>query len=202
MNRLVLLLAASLMAVSLAANGSIAQPLLDLGGPAADSFGRPPLVKPGSFPLPPDDRHRKHLEQLRMFKLLELLDLSEDQEDEFIVAFRRQRRKHRDLDRRRMALVDSMAVSLRGKVPAEKAIYRAADKLAAMEAEGRALRDRFINRARSILTAQQFGRLIIFESRFELEMLRTLNAFRSRGGRGKQRGFRDLHDSQFTGERR
>lgn len=129
-------------------------------------------------------RQRKYIEQLRLLKLLELLDLDQDQEVPFITAFNSMRRDGSDLDNRRAALTEQLADGLREQTISDEQTYDLIDKIATIESQKRKLMVAFLKHARDILSAPQLGRLVVFQDRFELELLERVQAFRKRGHRG------------------
>jgi Spy/CpxP family protein refolding chaperone len=149
-------------------------------------------------PSPPDDYRRgqgqrgekrgrmgwgkesKHIEQFRLLKLLELLDLKEDQEVDFIKAFRTMRSERRDLHEKRMELVNRLADGLRDQNIADNEIREHVQQISELaKQEGRVMDD-FFSTAQRILTPQQLGKLIVFQERFELELLEGVREFQER----------------------
>ena len=138
---------------------------------------------------PPEERaemhrQRKYIEQLRLLKLLELLDLDQNQEVPFITAFHAMRQEGCDLDSRRVALTEQLADGLREQTISDKQTYDLIDKIVAAELQKRELMVAFLSQAREILSARQLGGLVVFQDRFELELLERVQAFRKLGRRG------------------
>ena len=131
-------------------------------------------------------KQRKHLEQLRLLKLLDLLELGEDQELEFIAAFSAIRRKLRDLDREKSDLVNRLSEGLREKTMSDSEIHNLIDSLAQTDKRKLEKTAEFQKKVKGILTAKQLGKLVVFNDRFEFELLERIRAFRERnpGGRG------------------
>ncbi|MDH4155780.1 MAG: hypothetical protein OEW00_00690 [candidate division Zixibacteria bacterium] len=125
----------------------------------------------------------KHLEQFRMLKLLELLDLNEDQEVAFITGFRSFRRSLRQLDEQKGKLLADLAGGLKDETISEREIDRHIGEIMKLEQERRQKMDDFLREARGVLTPQQMGKLVIFQERFEFELLDKVRAFRERAGR-------------------
>jgi Spy/CpxP family protein refolding chaperone len=125
-------------------------------------------------------KERKHLEQFRLLKLLELLDLKEDQEVDFITAFRTMRRERRELHEKRIEFVGKLADGLREQNLSDddirSLIYQITESA---KQEGRVM-ENFLSTAQKILTPQQLAKLIIFQERFEYELLEEVRAFRER----------------------
>ena len=127
---------------------------------------------------------KKHLDQFRMLKLLELLDLNEKQEVPFIMAFDEFRRSTRELEEERQHLVGNLASGLKDASISENEISALITSIDKNEVARNAARGVFRDKVKSILTANQFGKLIVFEERFELQLLEQIREFRERRGRG------------------
>jgi hypothetical protein len=125
-------------------------------------------------------QRRRHLDQLRMLKLLQLLDLREDQEVEFMHSFSTLRRQQRDVQEERKEEIDRLAALLKEGSPTLGEVDRAIDHLRALEDRRSVAQDRFVAKAHEILTAGQLGHLVVFQDRFEKEMLGNLREFQYR----------------------
>jgi Spy/CpxP family protein refolding chaperone len=122
----------------------------------------------------------RYLEQFRMLRLLELLDLADDQEVEFITRFHSLRRSIRQLDQQKEKHLADMSSGLKtGKISDEE-INKHVDELLKLEELKRQKMMDFISEARNILTPQQLGRFMVFQERFEFELLDKVRAFRER----------------------
>ncbi|MEA3297008.1 MAG: hypothetical protein U9R56_04015 [candidate division Zixibacteria bacterium] len=148
-------------------------------------------------------KQRKHLEQLRLLKLLELLDLSEDQELEFITAFSAMRRKLRNLERDKSDLMILLAEGLRERTLSDSEVYDLIDNIVQTDKQKIGEIAEFRKKAREILTAEQLGRLIVFNDRFEYELLERVRAFHERhpGGRGAGTGNPDISGDYIENDR-
>ncbi|RKX27652.1 MAG: hypothetical protein DRP45_00400 [Candidatus Zixiibacteriota bacterium] len=125
-----------------------------------------------------EDRQRKHLEQLRMLKMLELLDLNEDQEIQFLTAYQSVRKEHRRLEKEKRELIDVLAQELHSASPNNDRIDELVSLIRAKEQEKYRLTYEFMDKIRSVLSSVQIARLIIFNERFEAEMLERIKSFR------------------------
>lgn len=123
-------------------------------------------------------QQRKHLEQLRLLKMLELLDLDADQEVPFLTAFNTMRREHRKVDQQVRALIDSLAQHVEDADSGDERINEIVDHVLVLESQKHAIRSGFISQARSMLTAEQLGKFVIFQKRFESELLERVGRFR------------------------
>ena len=132
-----------------------------------------------------DEDRQKHLEQFRTLKLLELLDLKEDQEVEFLTSFRKIRDTHKDLDDEKREMLGSLSEDLAaGKVDKHR-LELALESYFQIEKRRQDAQMHFIDKIKSILTPEQTAKFILFEERFERELLEQVKAFHDRrqGGR-------------------
>ncbi len=142
----------------------------------------------------------KHVEQFRMLKLLELLDLREDQEVEFITLFHRMRSQQRELRFKRVAVLEMLSDGLQPGEYAEVEVARAVRQLLQESRNEIDLRENFLKDAGNILTPIQLGRLILFQERFELELLGAVRAFRERMAERRKELESSAADSLRQGE--
>lgn len=125
-------------------------------------------------------RFDKHIEQFRILKLLELLDLQENQELDFITVFHKMRRERRLLRESRTRLVGELAKGLRAETVSDDEINRLIREISELgRQEGQVMED-FLTEAREILTPQQLGRFLVFQERFEFELLEAVKSFQQR----------------------
>jgi len=144
-------------------------------GPMGGDPTRPgPLMDPESF-----SEQRKHLEQLRMLKMLELLNLTNEQEIPFLTAFNAVRQKHDEIESQSRKYVDQLAAGLEDSSLSDAQIYQLVDKVAEGMRQQVNMIDAFMMKAKNILTAEQFDKLVIFHARFEVERLEKLGRFRA-----------------------
>lgn len=134
----------------------------------------------------------KHIEQFRILKLLELLDLQEDQELEFITLFHSMRRDRRQLHESKTELLEQLGNGLREQTIADDEINRLVVEIQNLGRQESRKIDDFLIEARKILSPEQVGRFIVFQERFEFELLKAVKTFREdrqgRFGQKKQPG--------------
>ncbi len=128
-----------------------------------------------------DDEHMKNLENLRLLKLLETLELKKDQSDKFIVEFADFRQKMKDLASSVNAQVDSLADQLNQPNPDDREIMDRVNKIENLRAKRPVLMKELHDAVKEFLTPVQMGKLVVFEERFERELLEKVRGFR-RGG--------------------
>lgn len=139
-------------------------------------------------PEPPPDfqkggpHHRwrqmaESMENLRLLKLLEAVDLTEEQSAKFIPLFQSYRKdfkasldERRELVGRLVDLVDSNAT--------DEQLNAGIQKLTDLKDKMLKQRDDFLSKCRGILTTKQVAKLVIFQERFEREILKSLKEFR------------------------
>lgn len=146
-------------------------------------------------PWPPMDREsfenqRKHIEQLRLLKMLELLNLSKEQEIPFLTAFNETRQKGDDIEAQTREYVDQLSAGLEDGSLGDTDIYKLVEKISDGVRSRMKLVDEFLAQAKGMLTAEQYGKLVIFHMRFEAQMLEQLKSFRDnrRQGHGQGQG--------------
>lgn len=151
-----------------------------------------PPPGPGNRGRQGKGRQQRHLEQLRILKLLELLDLAEDQEMQFLSAFRGVRRQHRQLGQERKELLDQLAASLHRETINERKIIKLVDLINENDLKRKSVQNVFLSDAREVLSVEQLGRLVIFQERFEAELLQGVSYFRARK---EYQRVKQMHDS-------
>jgi len=129
-------------------------------------------------------RQRKHLEQLRILKMLELLDLSEDQEVPFLTAFNSMRQEQHGLEQQTQAVLDSLADEIHSGSASEGRLNTLIDRAKSLEQEKFRRLMVFMDEARTMLTPEQMAKLLIFQKRFEAELLEQVGRFRRGMGGG------------------
>jgi len=156
-------------------------------GPMGQDVPMPPggPMSPGAF-----ENQRKHIEQLRLLKMLELLDLTDQQEIPFLTALNEARQQREEFEKSNRERIEALAEGLESKTLTDAQIYKLVDditnglKLQLQNVDG------FLAKSRGILTAEQYGKLVIFQMRFEVEMLEQLGRFREfrRQGQSQDKG--------------
>jgi Spy/CpxP family protein refolding chaperone len=133
------------------------------------------------------EQRRKHLEQFRTLKLLELLDLDEEQEVAFITSYRSVRKARQALDSKREELLDELATGLREESVSEDRIKQIAHKLRNADEEKLELQTSFLGKMEKVLRPEQYGKLLVFQGRFEMELLKATRGMgRNKMGRGQR----------------
>ncbi len=151
----------------------------------------PPGQGPGPGRMMDGKMHRgeiRHVEQLRMLKMLELLDLGEDQEVEFITRLRAFRKSLRAINEEKESHVTKLAEGLHDGQLTDSQINDLIDSIREVGDRLRAESGRFIDDCRGMLTAPQLGKLVVFEMKFERELLGRIRAFREEGRMRRMQG--------------
>jgi hypothetical protein len=133
--------------------------------------GRPDM--PG-----PNMEQRKHLEQLRILKMLELLNLSKEQEVPFLTAFNRMREDLRGFEEQANQLTDSLAAELQSGKAEESRLRSLISRIKEFDQKKHERLMSFIDQSETMLTTEQVGKLMIFQRRFERELLEQVGRFR------------------------
>lgn len=129
-------------------------------------------------------RRRKNLEQLRILKMLELLNLGEDQELPFLTAFNSMRQGQRELEQQTQAVLDSLSVEMQSGSASEARLNSLIDRAKSLDREKFDRVMAFMDEARAMLTSEQMAKLLIFQKRFEAELLEQVGRFRRGMGGG------------------
>jgi hypothetical protein len=168
----------------------------DLGPPGGQPWemDNPPdfWAQAGDYPdsEPPGmQKQRRYLEQLRMLKLLEMLDLKEDQEVEFITNFRAMRQNLEDLEAEHHSILDEVSRHIDAGDVDDRLVERTSEQLVQIAQRKIEVVSSFFNEAKKTLTPEQMAKLMIFQERFDRELLERVRAFRERGmHRGNPQG--------------
>lgn len=140
-------------------------------------FGDPRQRGLGNF----DKRgmHKKNLENLRLLKLLEVLDLEDDQNDQFISAFSKFRKKSKSIREDIEHEITSLAEYLGWENKSDNVIMEKVDLIAKIKDNFEKERRKFFEKIKGILTAEQLGRMMVFQERFERELLEQVRGLRA-----------------------
>ena len=145
-----------------------------MGGGMPQMRGRPDM-----------ERQRRHLEQLRLLKLLEVLDLGDNQEEPFLSAFQAMRKAQRALDEQKGELLGRLSLQIQSTSKDDRKVNALVDSVVSLEDQKRVAIRGFFDKARTILTAEQAGKLLVFQERFEYELLERVREFRGRNRMGR-----------------
>lgn len=136
------------------------------------------------------DKTAANIEDLRFLKLMETLELNEEQSETFLPIFYTFRKDMKSLHGERRALVDSLKEMAAGPDDEER-IKSGLFRLRENQKQILARQNEFLTTCETILTTRQLARLVVFQERFERDMLESLREFRKRGsgmwktGKGK-----------------
>ncbi|MFH2049483.1 MAG: hypothetical protein ABIJ12_08555 [bacterium] len=150
---------------------------------------------PPDLPFPPDDQkfdqsRQKFLEQLRILKLLELLNLDENQDIEFMQLYRKHRNEVKENENEHNLIMAELSEGLKNESISDANIIRLTAEVEKNIDARIGLEKSFLNNSKKILSAEQFGKLVVFQERFERELLEQVRQFRNqeRFGPGQGRG--------------
>lgn len=114
------------------------------------------------------------LEQLRMRKLQEFLELSDVQRDKLVPLLRESRREQRQLDIDRRRAVEELAEEVKSNHPDDRELAALMTQIRSIEMQRSELKESFLTKAEDILGPVQMAKLVIFEARFEMELLERM----------------------------
>ncbi len=123
--------------------------------------------------------HMKNLENLRLLKLLEVLDLGEEQNDLFISAFSKFRKNSKSIREKVEGEITILAEHLKQDNKSDNVILEKVDSIVKMKEDFEKERKKFFEKVKDILTAEQLGRMMVFQERFERELLERVRGFRA-----------------------
>lgn len=123
-------------------------------------------------------KHADNLENLRMLKLLEVLDLNEQQNTEFIALFASFRKENREIREKIDVEVEALIELLKEDKPSEDAVKEKVEKIESLKKEIFRSIENFGEKSKQILTVVQQGKMIVFQERFERELIKSVRGFR------------------------
>jgi len=126
--------------------------------------------------------HEKNLENLRLLKMLELLELDEEQTGQFIAIFSQFRQDMKRLHDSAQVEVEVLANLLNMEEIDEGKVLTSVAKIQNTREQRMERMKELQKKSQAILTVKQLGKLVIFEERFDRELLESLQGFRGRGG--------------------
>ncbi len=138
--------------------------------------------------------HARNLDNLRLLKLLETLDLNDEQNDRFIAAFSKFRRESRESFDLLQAHVDTLVNLLNSETPDDKVILKEVAEIERLKDYQLSLRKKMHDEVAEFLTPVQIGKLVVFDERFERELLEKVRGFRRQSHPDEGE---DIMDSKF-----
>jgi len=121
----------------------------------------------------------KNIENLRLLKLLEVLDLNDEQNDLFISAFSKFRRDSRLIREKVESEIAFLAEYMKQAGRSDDVILEKVDSIVVMKENLEKERTKFFEKIKDILTAEQLGKMMVFQERFERELLEQVRGFRA-----------------------
>jgi Spy/CpxP family protein refolding chaperone len=128
----------------------------------------------------PWDKMSANIENLRMMKMLEAVNPDEKQSEKFVPLVYAFRRDMKEIIEERNAQVDKIKESLKNDA-GDNEIKAELDELRENKTKLDGRIDKFLGDCEEILSTKQMARLVIFQERFEREMLKSLREFRRHG---------------------
>jgi hypothetical protein len=137
------------------------------------------------FGPPQGPRNMERIERLKKVRLVEMLDLKEEQSVRFFARLNEHEDAMRALGREKMDLLDRIERLVRNEAEA-KEFEAMFPQMAAIEERIGAERKKFFDGLTDLLSAEQRGKLLLFERQFERELREAMKEVRERrrGGDG------------------
>ncbi|SYZ74292.1 exported hypothetical protein [Candidatus Zixiibacteriota bacterium] len=124
------------------------------------------------------EQRMKNLENLRLLKLMEVLDLSDEQSPKFIEAYSSFRNDTRQINYDLQSAVDSLADNLTSGEIRKDQIDKSISRIASLRSLREQRLAQFHEKIAGFLTPEQMGKLVVFEERFERELIENIRGFR------------------------
>ncbi len=129
---------------------------------------------------PPQDMggpRPERLEKFRKMRLIEVMKLSEEDAVRFFAKHNTHEDAQRDLLKARNEALDKIEDMVRGKAD-DKGIQKLTEDIQAIDQKMFNERQRFHDDVRKLLTAEQFGKLLVFERNFGRQVKDALQEMR------------------------
>lgn len=153
------------------------------------------LVEPNKKNQIERQRRRSYFEQFRVRKIQEFLELSEDQKEAFIKSFRQLRKEMVMAHKSRQELMKQLKKAIRKPGSSESQIYEIFAGIKLSRETEEQIRSRFMDRSKTLLSARQFGMLVLFQEQFDAQILGKLGERRrTRGPKGMKPPRRMMQD--------
>jgi Spy/CpxP family protein refolding chaperone len=124
------------------------------------------------------EQRAKNLENLRLLKLMEVLNLSDEQSPKFIEAYASFRKDSRQINDNIQSAVDSLAGYLASPNINNDLITKSISQITSLKAQREQRLTEFHKKIEGFLTTEQMGKLVVFEERFERELIENVRGFR------------------------
>lgn len=120
----------------------------------------------------------KRLERLRMMKLMDLLDLDAEAETVVMSHVQRHHKQMFQLMKNHQKKIDQLANGLKKNKLSDNEIIERINEIDKLERERQNKIGEFHLKAKEMLTAEQLGKLYVFQARFGGEVLEKMRNFR------------------------
>jgi Spy/CpxP family protein refolding chaperone len=136
---------------------------------------------PGDNPEQGESREkiRENIETLRMWKLLEALDLTSEQSAQFLPVVQDFQKAKRSFEDKRRELLHDLETALQTSQN-EKKLKEILTDFETNRKQFQEESERYLEKAKAILTIQQQAQLFLFEDKFERKMRETIEQIRGR----------------------
>lgn len=178
-NRTIITMMVLLLAVPVSYAGQADdRPLPDSGPMPPGMMGKGPGHFGMGFGKEFNDEQERTLENLRLLKLLEFLEMDDDQSPQFILIFSNFRKEGRRLHDEIKTKVAELAETLKADKPSDEHVNGLIKQVDELRLGQIKIVEEFHRKASEILTPVQMGKMVVFESRFEKELIDTVRGFR------------------------
>jgi Spy/CpxP family protein refolding chaperone len=109
---------------------------------------------------------------------METLELTDEQSPQFIGLFADFRQKTRQVNEEVDAKIDSLSDMLQSDNPSEEKVKEAVMKIDTLKEKRLELFRKFHTDIEKLLTVMQMGKMVVFEERFERELIENVRGFR------------------------
>ncbi len=150
--------------------------MIGLGGGIKAQGPDPGWVQHGKGDI--RDFHAKNLENLRLLKLIEVLDLDDQESPKFIAAFTSFRKQARAINDSIQSEVDNLATAVESDSSNTNAIRAGMTRINDLKGRREEALRHFHNEIGQFLTTVQMGKVVVFEERFDRELIENLGRFR------------------------
>ncbi len=149
-------------------------------GPGPNRQGPQDGTRPGMQQRRQGMQDLKRIERLRMMKLLDLLDLDTDTEALVIPHIRKHHKQLFNIMRKHQRKIDQLAIGLKKNKFSDDEIIKRIKEIDGLEVERHEKIRSFHRQASEILTAEQLGKLYVFQARFGGEVLEKMRDYKNR----------------------
>ncbi|MCX6828786.1 MAG: periplasmic heavy metal sensor [candidate division Zixibacteria bacterium] len=125
------------------------------------------------------EERARNLESLRLLKLMEALELNDEQSTKFISLFVDFRKEMRGINDDIQTEIDHLSELLSAEKPSEDSIKTEIARIEALKSGMEDNQRKFHTEVSKLLTVVQMGKMVVFEMRFERELIMNVRGLRT-----------------------